>query len=265
MGHFSELPGLQDTINFDPDSADFHPIANEGDKLSELRGDGKAVLWPTAEAERMTPEPVMDAVGLIVDGLKRAPLDRGQTTDRSNSIAAAEPSKSPLQTQVLEDLRASNAALSEANGRLNAGMKLAVSAICGNTSAVNDMRIRILLDKGRNQLAAMCGYADWRNLEAQVNNGEQTLQKLQIATKRLLDNTFVSADWKHLIKKDSALQLLIFPREGCGHCDLSSYAVHPQMIAASLSVFEDEEDLLIIFRAVYGSDISVMSEFGSGT
>jgi hypothetical protein len=25
MGHFSELPGLQDTINFDPDSTDFYP------------------------------------------------------------------------------------------------------------------------------------------------------------------------------------------------------------------------------------------------
>ena len=122
------------------------------------------------------------------------------------------------------------------------------------------MRVRILLDQGRNLLAAMCGYTDWRNLEAHVDRGEQIVEKLQIATKRLPDDPSASSDWKNLMKQDSALQLLIFPREGFGHCDLASHAVRPQMIAASLSAYEDEEDLLIIFRAVYGSDISTMSE-----
>lgn len=120
-------------------------------------------------------------------------------------------------------------------------MKLSVLAVCGNTSALNDMRVRILLDQGKSV-------------------GRNILQTLQIATKHLPDDPSVSADWKNLMKQDSALQLLIFPREGCGHCDLASHVVRPQMIAASLSTFEDEEDLLIIFRAVYGSDISTMSE-----
>lgn len=122
------------------------------------------------------------------------------------------------------------------------------------------MRMRILLDAGRNQLAAICGYADWRDLEVQVDGREQIFQMLQIATKRLPEDPSVSADWKNLVKKDSALRLLIFPREGCSHCDLASHAVRPQMIAASISAFEDEEDLQIIFRAVYGSDISAMSD-----
>jgi len=198
----------------------------------------------------------MDALSLV-DDLKQAQVDRGQAADHSSPIAAAEPSQISLQT---EDLRASNATLSEANRRLNAGMKLSVLAVCGNTSALNDMRVRILLDQGRNLLAVMCGYTDWRDLEAHVDRGEQILQTLQIATKHLPDDPSVSADWKNLMKQDSALQLLIFPREGCGHCDLASHVVRPQMIAASLSTFEDEEDLLIIFRAVYGSDISTMSE-----
>jgi hypothetical protein len=121
------------------------------------------------------------------------------------------------------------------------------------------MRARILLDNGRNRLAAMCGYTDWRDLEAY--SGEQIFQMLQTATKHFPDDSSISADWKNLITQDSALRLLIFPREGCSHSDLASHAVRPQMIAASLSAFKDEEDLLIIFRAVYGSDISAMSEF----
>jgi len=261
MGHFSELPSLPDTISLDPDSTYFYPISNQNDKLSGLREDGAAVLWPTAEVGRITPGPVMDALSPTVGGLKRASTDRGQTANRSSSIAAVELSRTSLQTKVLQDLQASNATLSEANGRLNAGMKLAVSAICGNTSAVNDMRIRILLDKGRNRLAALCGYADWRDLEVQVDNGEQILKMIQKNPKSLPNDNSVSADWKDLITKDSALRLLIFPREGYSHCDLASHTVRPQMIAAILSVFEDEEDLLIIFRAVYGSDIGAMSEF----
>lgn len=248
MGNFS--------IDFDPNSTDFYPIANEGDKLSELKGDGTTVLGPTAEPRWLTPGPVMDALSPIVDDMKR-----GQTADRSSSIAAAEPSHSLLQTKILEEFRASDTTLSEANGRLNAGIKLAVSAVCGNTSAVNDIRVRILLDKGRNRLAAMCGYADWRDLEVQVDCREQIFQMLQITPNCLPDDPTDSADWKNLIRKDSALQLLIFPREGRGHCDFASHAVRPQIIAASLSAFEDEEDLWIIFRAVYGSDISAMSGF----
>jgi hypothetical protein len=115
----------------------------DGDKLLELE-DGIAV-------DRNSQGRWLDALNPTINNLKQSQIDQGQADIPLGLlgefapriryayfkllldpyIAASAISDNLLKTNVLEDLRASNATLSKANSRLNVGTELAVSAVCG--------------------------------------------------------------------------------------------------------------------------------------
>lgn len=122
---------------------------------------------------------------------------------------------------------------------------------------INNIRSRVLLDLGRDKLAVICGYMDWANWTASTNSREAMVNsvstQLNAASAGDVD---MPRQWIALGSQPTALQMLLSPDRVRCPGDITSQASQ-KLIGKSVlaqTVEQDRNDMIAIFRAVYGAE-----------
>jgi hypothetical protein len=128
-----------------------------------------------------------------------------------------------------------------------------------NVSApINKVQNRVLLDIGRNKLAGICGYANWKDWKACIQNRDEILNSAQIQLTTLSPSNNVSCEWTALGMQCTALQMLLVPNKVR---DRSNLAVHTSVqkhigeSVMALTVDQERKDMIMIFKAVFGKEL----------
>jgi hypothetical protein len=120
--------------------------------------------------------------------------------------------------------------------------------------AINKVRNRVLLDLGRDQLAIFCDYADWKAWKS--NSNRDTIYNTALI--RLQDaGDDLPPDWMALGGQPTALAKLVFPSQVRSRGNIAAHASAKKLIGESvlaLSVEQERNDMIAIYRAVYGDE-----------
>jgi hypothetical protein len=105
---------------------------------------------------------------------------------------------------------------------------------------------------GRNKLAIICGYENWRNWKASFDDRDTMFS---LALKRLqTPGNNISHHWRALAGRPTALQLLVYPNKVRDRGDVAAHASGKKNITEgvlSLPEVQARGDMTTIFAAVY--------------
>ncbi|KAF9514573.1 hypothetical protein BS47DRAFT_1342880 [Hydnum rufescens UP504] len=149
----------------------------------------------------------------------------------------------------IQDLQESDARQDWAICGLQQRQQTMMQAIAGDRVAINAIRIRVLLDHGRDHLARLCGYTNWDDLELKIPS-----DSLRDLVHKVL-NTSKDPNWKAIGRKPEVLNMLLEPstlrRDGNTAAHASTQELIPHGVLA-MSVNWERAVMTTIFRAVYG-------------
>jgi len=280
LDHFRDQPGIPPSISIDDDCTDFYPAAPDTARMRDLKGPITMTVWPKATpgSKGLTPSPVMDALSsttteladarsrLSADALiKETKQSKKSQKSKSGSSNAADPVDSML-TEILSrltSLEKNNAELKEGNtelretnadlqGRLTeleAMHQTTMEAVLGDRIAINKIRNRVLLDLGRDKLAEICGYTDWKHWK--TNSDRDRLYNFALT--RLKSN--LPLEWMALGSRPTALGMLLLPSQVRSRGNIAAHSSARKLIGESvlaLTVEQERNDMIVIYRAVYG-------------
>jgi hypothetical protein len=113
------------------------------------------------------------------------------------------------------------------------------------------------LDIGRNKLAVICGYANWKEWKACIQNRDEILNSAQIRLTTLSPSDKVSCEWTVLGTQRTALQMLLVRNKVRDRGDLAAHSSARKHIGESvmaLAVDQERKDMITIFKAVFGEE-----------
>jgi hypothetical protein len=119
---------------------------------------------------------------------------------------------------------------------------------------MNKIWNRVLLDKGRNMLAIICGYQDWSDWKTRFDRDTM----INFASSQLQRPTdAISEYWVALGRQSTALRKLVFPNQVRTRGDDAAHASKQSLIGDSVLSLKGEQersDMIAIYCAVYGEE-----------
>jgi hypothetical protein len=113
------------------------------------------------------------------------------------------------------------------------------------------------LDIGRNKLAGICGYANWKVWKDCIKNRDEILNSAQIRLTTPSPSDKVSREWTALGTQRTALQMLLVRNKVRDRGDLAAHSSAQKLIGESvmaLTLDQERKDMITIFKAVFGEE-----------
>ena len=281
--HIAAAHGLP-KFNIDPECTDFFPAADHSVKIGDLPGLKTIVCWPRAtDGSERTPSPLTDLLNKLKSSQGTSSASRSQVSlnDSEVSTILARLARLEATDSVQDELRRGtharitnlereqaaaqakiahlekqNKDLTSTVSRLQSGLTLSMSAVTGDDDAVAKVLFRVLGDRGRAQLARICGCDSWEQLEAECVDANDLFNT---ASRHIRRDGRLGPYWKAIVNSPSALWALITP-EPEFDCDLSAEVVEgveSNAISASIESLPEgaaREDMITIYRAIFNAE-----------
>lgn len=208
----------------------------------------------------------LETTDSVQDELRRGTHARITNLEREQAAAQAK----------IEHLEKQNKDLTSTVTRLQSGLTLSMSAVTGVSNFPLDMTVispdraryeqdddavakvlfRVLGDRGRAQLARICGCDSWAQLEAECADANDLFNT---ASRHIRRDGRLGPYWKAIVNSPSALWALVTPDPEFD-CDLSAEVVEgveSNAISASIESLPEgapREDMITIYRAIFNAE-----------
>ncbi|KIM92063.1 hypothetical protein PILCRDRAFT_83388 [Piloderma croceum F 1598] len=236
LQHLRLQPGVPSDISLDDDCIDFYPAASDNTRVRDLNGQATIVVWPkAAPGSSFTPAPIMDALSSATAELEelraqrsaealikedKQPKKKQKNKPESSSIRPPDTADEDgsMLAKILSRLTVSEtkiAALEHSDADLRERLTIAEKSSAAlqekiDSDAIDDMRLRILVNMGRDKLAVVFGHKNWQEWRASAGSREELYNSALTRLKE--DPTGVPPQWANIGDNPSALRTMLFPK-----------------------------------------------------